>query len=48
MDELAGRHVEMTGHTQAILVSVLNLGITPPYICHGVISDGPTSPTAAQ
>jgi hypothetical protein len=48
MDELAGKHVEMTGHTQAILVSVHNLGTTPPYICHGVISDGPTSPAAAQ
>jgi len=28
MDELAGGHVQMTGHTQAVLGSVLNLGIT--------------------
>ena len=46
MDELAGGHVEMTGHTQAILVSVLNFGASPPYVCHGVISDREISPAA--
>ena len=48
MDELAEGHVEMTGHTQAILVSVLNFGASPPYICHGVIPEGRTPPAASQ
>ncbi len=39
MDEMAGGHVQMTGHEQAVLVSVLNLGITPPYQCQGIIAD---------
>lgn len=47
MDELAGGHVEMTGHTQLVIVSVLNLGATPSYVCHGVIADGQASPRDA-
>jgi hypothetical protein len=39
MDELVGGHVQMTGHTQAILVSLLNLGLIPWYECHGIIAD---------
>jgi hypothetical protein len=55
MDELAGGHVQMTGHTQAVLGSVLNLGITPAFQCQGIIADTPIAvapvtpaPTAAR
>ncbi len=39
MDELAGGHVQITGHTQTVLLSVLNFGLTPAYQCQGVIAD---------
>jgi hypothetical protein len=49
MDELAGGHVQMTGHTQAVLGSVLNFGITPAFQCNGIIADTPiaVAPVAA-
>lgn len=51
MDELAGGHVQITGHTQTVLLSVLNFGLTPAYQCQGVIADtnaeAPTTAAAA-
>jgi hypothetical protein len=39
LDQQAGGHVEMSYHTDQIAMSVLNLGIVPPYYCQGVITD---------
>jgi hypothetical protein len=39
LDQQASGHVEMSYHTDQILMSVLNLGIVPPYYCQGVITD---------
>ena len=44
MNELAGGQVRMTGHSQQILQSVLNLGVTPFYRCSGIIADATPSP----
>jgi len=44
MNELAGGPVQMTGHSQQILQSVLNFGVTPFYRCSGTIDDAKPSP----
>jgi hypothetical protein len=44
MNELAGGQVRITGHSQQILQSALNLGVTPFYRCSGVIPDATASP----
>jgi hypothetical protein len=44
MDELAGGPVQMTGHVQEILQSILNFGVTPFYRCSGIIADPTPSP----
>jgi predicted small secreted protein len=43
LDQQAGGHVEMSYHTQQIAMSVLNLGIVPPYYCQGVFTDPSTT-----
>ena len=43
MNELAGGPVQMTGHSQQILQSVLNFGVTPFYRCSGTIADAKLS-----
>jgi len=44
LDKEAGHHVVMTQHTERIVRSVLNLGIVPPFNCHGTVQ--PQSATA--
>jgi hypothetical protein len=39
LDHQAGGHVEMSYHTDQIAMSVLNLGIVPPFYCQGVMTD---------
>jgi hypothetical protein len=39
MNELGGGTVQMTGHSQQILQSILNLGVMPFYRCSGTIAD---------
>jgi hypothetical protein len=59
LDNEAGQHVEMTGHSQRIIVSVFNFGIEPAYYCWGPVqqmankvgastADGLTPPTSVQ
>lgn len=48
LDEEAGQHVQITEHTQAVLASVLNFGITPAYVCHGVVPPGTASPASDE
>jgi hypothetical protein len=39
MNELGGGTVQMTGQSQQILQSILNLGVMPFYRCSGIIAD---------
>jgi hypothetical protein len=39
LDQLAGQHVEMVEHLDQPLMSALNFGILPPYICRGVLDE---------
>jgi hypothetical protein len=43
MNELGGGPVQMTGHSQQILQSILNLGVMPFYRCSGTIADAKLS-----